>query len=100
VRTRCHDLRQRVRMTSPFRGSTSGRSPQVLRGKRYRCLSRDLYVLLPAQVDLRTRVQALRLVLPDAVPCGLTAGLLLKLPVDADGLVHLARGRRARNART
>jgi hypothetical protein len=79
----------------PFLGSTSPLTRQRLRGKAYVRLSRDLYVLQPATSDLRTRVQALRLVLPDAVPCGRTAALLLQLPVDDDGLLHLARGRAA-----
>lgn len=82
-------------MPDPFLGSASEHSRQVLRARRYQRLSRDLYVLLPADVTLRTRVEALRLVLPDAVPCGPTSALLLRLPVDDDGLVHLARGRRA-----
>lgn len=58
-------------------------------------LSRDLYVLAGDAVDLRSRAVALRLVHPDAVPCGPSSGLLLGLPVDDDGLLHVARGRRA-----
>lgn len=82
-------------MTSPFLGSASGLTRQRLRGKAYERLSRDLYVLHPGPPDLRTRVEALRLVLPDAVPCLSTAALLQRLPVDDDGLLHLARGQRA-----
>lgn len=76
-----------------FLGSDSGLSKQRLRGKRYRQLSRDLYVVRDDGLDLRTRVEAVRLVLPDAVPCSFTAALLQNLPVDDDGIVHLARGK-------
>lgn len=86
-------------MTSPFRGSQSGLSRQRLRARRYTRLSRDLYVLHPAEPDLRVQVQALRLVLPDAVPCGRTSALLLNLPVDDDGLLHVARGTAAARSR-
>ncbi|MFP5219175.1 MAG: hypothetical protein ACLGIG_05475 [Actinomycetes bacterium] len=82
-------------MGDPFRGSASEHSRQKLRGKGYRRISRDLYVLEPAEPTLRDRVVAYRLVFPDGVPCLATAALLLKLPVDDDGVVHLARGRRA-----
>lgn len=82
-------------MTAPFLGSTSGLSRQRLRGKAYSRLSRDLYLLHPAEADLRARVEGLRLVLPDAVPCLFTAALLQDLPVDDDRLLHVARGRRA-----
>ena len=89
-------------MSTPFRGSASGLTPQRLRGRGYLRLSRDLYVLLPAEPspgtvepDLRTRVEAIRLVLPDAVPCLTTGGALLRLPVDDDGLLHIARHRLA-----
>jgi hypothetical protein len=67
----------------------------VLRAQRFQRLSRDLYLLRPAELDLRTRVEAVRLVLPDAVPCSLTSALLLDLPVDDDGCLHLARSTRA-----
>ena len=86
-------------MTSPFLGSTSELTRQRLRGKRYLRLSRDLYVLQPTVPDLRTRVQAVRLALPDAVPCAGTAALLLRLPVDDDGLLHVARGTAAARSR-
>ena len=82
-------------MTSPFRGSTSGLSRQRLRGKGYSRLSRDLYLLHPVAPDLRVRAEAVRLVLPDAVPCLFTAALLQNLPVDDDGQLHVARARRA-----
>lgn len=78
-----------------FLGSTSGLSRQRLRARAYRRLSRDLYVLRDVDVDLRTRTTAAVLVLPDAVPCLFTAGALQRLPVDDDGLVHLARDRDA-----
>lgn len=82
-------------MTSPFLGSTSGRTRQQLRNKRYERQSRDLYVLRDHALDLRTRVAAAQLVVPDGVPCLWTSADLLKLPVDADGVVHLARGDKA-----
>jgi hypothetical protein len=46
--------------------------------------------------DLRTRTEAAVLALPDAVPCLHMSALLRLLPVDDDGLLHLARepGRR------
>lgn len=78
-----------------FLGSASGLSKQRLRAKRYLHLSRDLYVVRAGGLDLRARVEAMRLVLPDAVACSFTAALLQNLPVDDDGLLHLARGQRA-----
>lgn len=78
----------------PFRGSTSGITRQRLRARRYRHLSRDVYVLrgeLAEPVDLLVRVRAALLGLPGAVPCRQTAALLSRLPVDDDGQVHLAR---------
>lgn len=86
-------------VSAPFLGSSSGRTPQQLRAKKYVRLSRDLYLLAPAEPDLRTRVVAARLVLPESVPCLWTAGLLLRLPVHDDGLVHLARERGAPRSR-
>ena len=80
--------------SSPFRGSTSDRSRQELRNSRFRRVSRDLYVLADIGLDLRDRVQAAQLVVPEAVPCLATAALLQKLPVDDGGVIHLARGRR------
>lgn len=77
-----------------FRGSVSGLTRQRLRAKRYEHLSRDLYVM-DGPADLRAQVEAVRLVLSDAVPCLTTAGLLQRLPVDEDGVLHLARGRRS-----
>jgi hypothetical protein len=82
-------------MTAPFLGSTSDLTRQRLRAKRFTRLSRDLYVLEGGATDVRARTRAALLVLPDAVACLATAGLLQRLPVDDDGLVHLARGRRA-----
>lgn len=82
-------------MSLPFLGSTSGLTPQRLRARSYQHLSRDLYVAADSELDLRTRAAAAMLVLPDAVACLTTAALLQKLPVDDDGLVHLARGVKA-----
>jgi hypothetical protein len=75
-----------------FLGSASGLSKQRLRGRSYVQMSRDLYLLREDHLDLRTRVDAALLVLSDAVPCLFTAALLQNLPVDDDGLLHLARG--------
>lgn len=84
-----------VRVTAPFLGSTSDLTRQQLRARRYTRLSRDVYVLTEAPVDLRARVTAVRLALDDAVPCLTTAALLLRLPADDDGRLHLARRRGA-----
>lgn len=93
--------RHAARVSVPFLGSASDLTPQRLRSKRYLRLSRDLYVPAETAVDLRTRTSAAVLALPDAVPCLSTAGALQKLPVDDDGIVHLARGgRAARSERT
>jgi len=78
-----------------FLGSASGLTPQQLRAKRYVRLSRDVYALRSAIMDLRLRTEGVLLALPDAVPCGLTAALLQGLPVDDDRLLHLARHRKA-----
>ncbi|MDT7538840.1 MAG: hypothetical protein QOI82_2425 [Actinomycetota bacterium] len=81
---------------SAFRGSASGLSKQRLRARRYVHLSRDLYVVRGDDgKDLRTRTDAALLIFPDGVPCLQTSALLQKLPVDDDGLVHLARGTKA-----
>jgi hypothetical protein len=82
-------------MTSPFRGSESEHTRQQLRAKRFRRLSRDLYVLRDRDLDLRTRVRAAQLVFPETPACLFTAGARLHLPVDDDGLIHLARTRLA-----
>lgn len=82
-------------MAEVFRGSTSDKSRQQLRGKGYTRVLRDVYVLEGREVTLRTRVEAARLVFPDGIPCLLTSALLQKLPVDDDGQTHLARGPRA-----
>jgi hypothetical protein len=82
-------------MTSPFLGSASDYTADQLRAKRFERLSRDLYVLRDRELDLRTRVKAVQLVFPGAPACLVTAGTLLKLPVDDDGRVHLARDRLA-----
>lgn len=76
----------------PFRGSDSGFSRQQLRARRFVRLSRDIYVLRGTEMELRERVMAARLARPDGVACLQTAALLLGLPVDDDGLVHLAGG--------
>ncbi len=78
-----------------FLGSASGRTRQRLRAKEFVRLSRDLYVVHGDDLDLRTRTEAARLVFPDGVPCLSTAALLQSLPVDDDGLIHLARDRKA-----
>jgi len=78
-----------------FLGSASGLTPQRLRSRRYLRLSRDLYVLGGTELDVRVRADAAVLALPDAVPCLFTAALLTRLPVDDDGLIHLARSRTA-----
>lgn len=79
----------------PFVGSASPYTRQQLRTQRFTRVTRDVYVRVPALLDLRARVAAARLVLPGSVACLQTAALLTKLPVDDDGLVHLARGRGA-----
>ena len=83
--------RSLVPVTSPFLGSASGLTPQRLRAKRFRQVARDVYVLGDRALDLRTRVLAARVLLPDAVACGRTAALLHRLPIRDDGRVHLAR---------
>ena len=87
--------RCRLGGVSAFLGSASGLSQQRLRGRSYVRLSRDLYVIRGDAKSLRTRTEAALLVLPDAVPCSFTAALLQRLPVDDDGLLHLARDRKA-----
>jgi hypothetical protein len=84
---------------SPFLGSTSGLSRQRLRGRSYDRMSRDVYVLRDSELDLRARTKGVVLVLADAVPCLFTAALLQRLPVDDDGLVHVARGAKAPRTR-
>lgn len=95
-RRRCASFRVTVeRMPtpdSPFLGSASSLTPQRLRGKAYKRVTRDVYVLADRDLDLRTRVQAMRTVFPEAAVCDVTAAALLRLPVDDDGLVHLDRG--------
>ena len=87
-------------MTTPYRGSTSPYSRQMLRARQHLRISRDLFVPRPADGDvpnclsdltLDQRVLAARELFPDAVLCGITAGLWLNLPVDDDGQVHLMR---------
>lgn len=86
-------------MTVPFRGSASEVSKNRLRGPGYTRIGRDLYVMRDATVDHAARVTAARLVFPDGLPCLFTSALLLKLPVDDDGLVHLDRGAGAPRSR-
>jgi hypothetical protein len=81
-----------------FVGSESGLSMQRLRGKSLERLSRDLYVPRGTEQDLRTRTTGALFTLPDAVPCSFTSALLQRLPVDDDGMIHLARGRKAARA--
>lgn len=80
---------------SPFLGSSSTLTRQQLRSKAYTRVSRDVYVLADRDLDLRTRARAALAAFPEARVCDVTAGALLKLPVDDDGLVHLDRGPRA-----
>ena len=82
-------------MTAPFRGSSSRLTRQRLRGKTYVRVTRDVYVLRNRDLDLRTRAEAAHIVFPEATLCLFTAALLLKLPVEDDGLVHLDRGLKA-----
>jgi hypothetical protein len=82
-------------MTAPFLGSSSDVSPKRLRGPSYTRLSRDLYVIGDAALDLRTRIDAALLLFPEAVVCLETGAALLGLPVDDDEIVHLDGGKRA-----
>jgi len=82
-------------MTEPFRGSASGRSRQQLRGRAFSRVLRDVYVLEGRELTLRTRVEAALLLFPDGTPCTTTAAQLQELPVQDDGVTHLARGLRA-----
>jgi hypothetical protein len=79
-------------MTEPFRGSISEVSKKRLRGPGYERVTRDVYVLPDMDVDVRTRAESAILLFPEAVVCLRTAAVLLKLPVDDDGIVHLDRG--------
>lgn len=79
-------------MTAPFRGSWSAVPRTQLRGPRYERLSRDVFVLKGAEITVRTRAEAAIQVFPEAVICLTTAAVLLKLPGDDDGRVHLDRG--------
>jgi hypothetical protein len=81
-----------------FLGSESGLSMQRLRGRSLERLSRDLYVPRGTEQDVCLRTTGALLTLPDAVPCSFTAALLQQMPVDDDGLIHLARGRKAARA--
>ncbi len=74
-----------------FLGSGSDLTPQRLRGRSFRRLSRDLYVLTSDGDDLPTRVRALQLALPDAVAAGSTAAQLLNLPWPPSDTVTLVR---------
>lgn len=82
-------------MTEPFRGSASDVGRGALRGPSYTRLSRDVFVLRTRDVDLRTRAEAGAVLFPDAIVCLQTAAVLLNLPVDDDGIVHLDRGKNA-----
>jgi hypothetical protein len=86
-------------MTAPFRGSASGLTKQQLRNPRYSRVTHDVYVLAEPGLDLLTRVDAAKVALPDGVPCTITSGLLQKLPVDDDGVVHLGRAPGAARSR-
>lgn len=88
-------------MTAPFLGSDSGITRGRLRGPGYEHLSRNLYRLVGAELTLPERVRAAQLVFPDGIACHRTGALLLGLPVDDDGVVHLARRAKAsRSERT
>lgn len=78
-------------MTDPFRGSASGLTPSRLRNRRYRRLTRDVYVLSTAADSLALAVDAALTAVPDAVASHQTAARLQGLPVDPDGVVHLTR---------
>jgi hypothetical protein len=80
-------------MGSPFRGSESEHSRQQLRGKSYERLTRDVYLLLPDEADLLTKLRGAQLIWPDAIGCLYTAAEITNLPVDADPTVHVARVR-------
>jgi hypothetical protein len=82
-------------MTQPFRGSRSQVPKGQLRGPGYDRLTRDVYVLRGKDIGVRSRAEAARVVFPEAVVCAPTAAVLLKLPVDDDGIVHLDRGKKA-----
>jgi hypothetical protein len=70
-----------------------------LRGPDYERIGHDLYVVRDSDVDLAARVASARLVFPDAVVCLFTGGVLLRLPVDDDRIVHLDRGPKAARSR-
>ncbi len=86
-----------------FLGSASDLSANQLRGRTYQRLGRDLYVVrerraADAVLGTVQRVEAARLVFPEAVVCLWTAAQLLHLPlpVSADtDAVHLDRGQGA-----
>ena len=82
-------------MTEPFRGSASEISNKRLRGPGYARVTRDVYVLQQKDVDVRTRAAGGIVLFPEAVVCLWTAAVLLKLPVDDDGIIHLDRGKTA-----
>lgn len=79
----------------PFRGSSSPYSRQRLRARRFRSLSRDVYVLADRAPSLDLACDAALLALPDAVLSHATAATLLGLPVDPEPLVHVTRPPRA-----
>jgi hypothetical protein len=79
-------------MTVPFRGSVSGLTKQQLRNRRFTRVSWDVYALRDQALELQARVAAAGVALPDGIPCRTTSALLQRLPVDDDGIVHLARG--------
>ncbi len=78
-------------LPQPFLGSTSLHTRQQLRARRFRRLSRDVYVLATREDDLLLRAAALQQVLPDAVVARQSAAVLLGLPADDDGLLHVVR---------
>lgn len=96
-------------MRPPFLGITSELTKDQLRGPRVRRLHRGVYGWAQGtaaasdgarqRVELLVRCRGALLVFPDAVVCGITAGRWLGLPVDDDGVVHLARGAAAARSR-
>ncbi|HUR14875.1 MAG TPA: hypothetical protein VM097_10335 [Mycobacteriales bacterium] len=82
-------------MDIPFLGATSGIARSTLAGPSYRRVTRGVFVRADAPDDTLTRVRAALLISPAAVICGRTAAVLLGLPVDDDGKVHLCLGQTA-----
>jgi hypothetical protein len=82
-------------MTEPFRGSESQISNKRLRGPSYERVTRDVYVFPERAVDVRIRAECGVVLFPEAIVCLSTSAVLLTLPVDDDGVIHLDRGKHA-----